>query len=382
MLRRDYIKTFEGKRSIYLKGISKSILFSYQIDNFETKKSRSIKNDLLFQESILNYLRENKKNCFRSEVAIHFTFKLNQQNPPSVQSLLKHYIDLIYKPIKNLKTRRKYLFLKDDDQIKSLSAHYQISRKADAPSEIKIWIKPYQTFLSELSFGRYLQNGNVLLKDSSLSNSILYGEENENSWLRESIGELYSPVYSKFVKEMKNQEMLTMNSNLSLDSLISLLEEGEQIELKSLNLKMPNIGRITALNNLFSLGLGKVPVQKGDTKIVKAQIKEKLEQWKIKLQKIFPQKTNLSLKLFYEKPIIVNHDLDNLLKIVLPLFNEIIMKDRNNKSIPFIEVYKIHTIQKNQTNGHLYLKVEDSTGNDIFYKTSMLLEQFEKQNGL
>lgn len=386
MFRRDYIETFEGKRSIYLKGLSKSLLFSYKVDKFETKKSRSLKNDLLFQKSILSYLQENKKKCFRNEVVVHFTFNLNQQNPPSVQSLLKHYIDLIYKPIESLKTRRKYLFLKDDNQIKGLSTHYWLSEKSDVPSEIKIWIKPYKTFLSELNFGKDLQNSNITSEGSPLSKSILYEEENENSfsWFQENIENSHSPIYDEFIREMQNQEMLAMYSHLKIDSFLYLLEEEEQIKLNSLNLnlKIPNIGRIAALKDLFSIDLGSVPVQKGDTTIVKAQIKKELEKWKTKIQETFPQKSDLSLKLFYEKPIIVNHDLDNLLKIVLPLFYEIMIKDRDNKSITIIEVYKIRTIEKNQINGRLYLKIEDLTGNDMFYKTGMLLEKFEKQNGL
>lgn len=393
--RNEFLESFEGRRYRYRNQMGKnSIFISYKVEKYQTKRSKSLKENIKFQKFVLSELKRIKKNCFRAKVAIEFSFKINQSNSPAIQSLLKHYIDLIQKPQKEIATRRKYLLIKDDSQIKALSAHYWKSNKNEE-QELTISIRPFRDFIYNLEFARDLEFG-------KFSNRKIYSFSEDNEY-EESLGRLNDLNYNKPVKieglkieidgkeidynqfrnqlfeEEKGQQFLKINSKSSASSILTLITEQQSRERNNsiLSKTLNKIERVTTLNGRYNINFGSVPVSQGESKLFKDSINKKLKEWKSVNGKLLPKNPALALKFFYEKPSKVNHDLDNLLKYVLPHFNELINKDRYFKDVTSIEIYQIHTISKNKNSGNLYLRIEDLGNNNMFHITESLLEKYE-----
>lgn len=396
--RNEFLESFEGRRYQYRNQMGKnSIFISYKVGKYQTKRSKSLIENTKFQKFVLSELTSIKKNCFRANVAIEFSFKINQSNSPAIQSLLKHYIDLIQKPQKEIATRRKYLLIKDDSQIKALSAYYWKSNKNEE-QELTISIRPFRDFISNLEFARDLEFG-------KFSNRKIYSfsEDNEYEESQRRLNDLdyYKPVkieglkieidgtkidYDEFqnqlFEEEKGQQFLKLNSKSSASSILTLItEQPETVKnnsiLSNLSKTLTKIERVTTLNGRYNINFGSVPVSQGESKLFKDRINTKLKEWKVLNGKLLPKNPALALKFFYEKPSKVNHDLDNLLKYVLPHFNELINKDRYFKDVTSIEIYQINTISINKGSGNLYLRIEDLGNNNMFHITENLLEKYE-----
>jgi hypothetical protein len=396
---REYLESFEGRKTQYWNRFAKNtIIISYNVEKYQTKRSKSVNENLRFQKYLLTELKKIKRICFRKAVAVEFYFDINQKNPPAIQSLLKHYIDLIQKPQKELKSKRKYLLLKDDSQIKALCAHYWNTEKSKN-QELTIVIKPFRDFIFNLEFARDLQFESF--PDRKLSSffqeDAFYENESRldrliddrNNSLQNFNGikitinnkeidfnEYRNQVYEEGIK----QELLKVHSNLTVSSVLALITEPESSETKTpfLNFSLNKLGRSTVLNGWYNINLGSVPVNDGESILFKDRINTELKNWKNNYGKHLPNHPAIALKFFYEKPNNVTHDLDNLLKYVLPHFDMVINKDRNFKNLNSIEIYQIQTISKNKDSGNLYLRIEDLDNNNLFHIADRLLEKYEK----
>lgn len=395
--RTEYLESFEGRRHQYWSRFKNTIMISYELEKFQTKRSKSVDENLRFQSHLLSKLIENKRRCFQKNVAVEFYFNLNQKNPPAIQSLLKHYIDLIQKPHTNLKTRRKHLILKDDSQIKALCAHYWENNKQEKNS-LTIIIKPLRDFIYNLEFARDLQFERF--PDKKISSNFDDGKRQEsldkitdldNSY--ENTSENFKGYkitidekeidFLEFSKQMyiedRNQELLKIHSNTDASSVLALITEpeSEKKDNSFLNISLNKIGRSTTLNGWYNINLGSVPVSKGESTEFKDRIYKEFKDWKNENGKQLPNNALISLKFFYEKPNQVTHDLDNLLKYVLPHFDYLINSDRYFQKTKSIEIYQIQTVSKNKDSGNLYLRIEDINNNNMFHITDHLLEKYE-----
>lgn len=396
--RREFLESFEGRKYQYWnRFVKNSIIISFEVEKFQTKRSKSIAENQKFQEYILTKLKEKKRSCFRGNVAVEFSFTINQKNSPAIQSLLKHYIDLIQKPSQNIKTKRKYLLIKDDSQIKALSAYYWKSDKKEK-QELSITMRPIRDFLYNLEFAQEMQMEKFsenkiysIHEDDDYEESKRrleylndYEYDNFDSFKGITIeinGKQmdFSEFRKQMVEEERNQELLKVLSNLSASSVLSLIAEPETPKEGNsfLNIPLNKIGRVTTLNGLFNIDFGGVPVNEGDSKLFKEKVNKEIQEWKQKRGKRLPKNPSIALKFFYEKPERVNHDLDNLLRYVLPHFNELINKDRYFKHVTSIEIYQIQTISENSKTGNLYLRIEDFGNNNMFHITQRLMEKYE-----
>ncbi|MGQ1890689.1 hypothetical protein ACT29H_09630 [Thermophagus sp. OGC60D27] len=392
--RKEFLETFEGQKYEYWKRFSRnSIFITYQVEQFQTKRSKSKIENLRFQNYILEKIIHDKKRCFRGNVAAEFIFKVNQRNAPAVQSLLKHYIDLIQKPLNDVKTKRDFLLLKDDSQIKALSSHYWKVNNNEK-QEITIIIIPFRDFVfnlqlaSDLQFGRFkeLKNKSDFDRNGYNNENSNFSEYKEVEHLRgvniEVDGEKidYNEFNRQIYIEQNNQIFLKSNSDLFANSVLYLITEPEdnKIEFSKLRFSPNKIGRVSALEGWYNMDLGSVPVSEGESKSFKEEIKTAIKEWKSKNGRLLPKNSSIALKFFYEKPSKVTHDLDNLLRYVLPHFKELISLDRYFKDVPSIEIYQIQTISKNKDSGNLYLRIEEFGKNNLFRITQRLIDKYNE----
>jgi Holliday junction resolvase RusA-like endonuclease len=391
----EFLESFEGKRYRFRNLISKnSILISYNVSKYQTKRSKGLKENREFQNFLLSELKSINRRCFRGKVAIEFYFNINQRNSPSIHSLLKHYIDLIQKPQQGVVTGRKYLLIKDDSQIKALSANYLKSKKNEEQT-LTIRLRPFRDFLFNLEFASDLYYGKYADKKTYLSKDDNWGEERWSDLNDYDSDDLVlipglkliidgkEIDYDKFQKQVRQEEkaqhFLKRSSYSSVDSILSLIKEKKPDEENNSMLykTLKKVQRVSTLVGPYNIDFGSVPVSQGDSKIFRESIYTKIKKWKDVNGKFLPNNPALALKFYYEKPNKVNHDLDNLLKYVLPHFNELINKDRYFKDVTSIEIYQIETIFKNRNSGNLYLKIEDFTNENMFQITERLLENYE-----
>ena len=394
----NYLESFDGRKTQYYSRFARNtIIISYQIEKYQTKRSNSKNDDIKFQKHLISKLKESNKKCFRKNVAIEFYFQINQKNPPAVQSLLKHYIDLIQKPLKDLNTKRKYLLIKDDSQIKALSVHYWNIEESKS-QEITIILKPIRDFIFNLEFARDLEfesfpDRKMLSKfqddETCESNNrldrLIEGRTNSSQLFKSVKIEIdgkeidFEKYWNQNYEEDINQEVLKIHSKLSPSSVLALMTEPKIIQIKNskLNFSYNKMGRATALSGWFNINLGSVPVNNGESKIFKNRISVELKKWKNTNGNKLPVNPAIALKFFYEKPNKVEHDLDNLLRYVLPHFDNLINRDRYLKNINSIEIFQIHTISENTESGNLYLRIEDLSNNNMFHIVESLLEKYE-----
>jgi len=396
----EFLESFEGRKyQFWSRSVNNTIIISFEVEKFQTKRSKSKDENLKFQNHILNKLIAQKRRCFRGNVAIQFSFRISQKNPPAIQSLLKHYIDLIQKPDKGVNSKREYLLIKDDSQIKALSAHYWKVKKT-RKQKLSITIIPFRDFLYNLEFVKDMQMGKFSehridylyededkkyeesqdrLNDLNAEGSEIYeGFKGIQIEIRGKKMDLYQ-YWKQMHNEQRNQELLKLSSNLSASALLALIVEPGKTNENNLkfNMSLNSTGRATTLNGWYNIDFGAVPVNKGDSKKFKTEVNHKIQEWKNKRGKQLPRIPGILLKFFYEKPEKVNHDLDNLLKYVLPHFDELINKDRYFKHVESIEIYQIQTISKNKKSGNLYLRIEDADNNSMLYTPHRKLEKHE-----
>ena len=391
--RREFLDSFEGRKHQYWSRLKNAIFISFEVDKFQTKRSKSIAENLRFQNFLLSEMNTKNRRCFRGNVAVEFIFHVNQNNPPAIQSLLKHYIDLIQRPLKGLNATRDFLLIKDDSQIKALSAFYW-REKESKKQEFTIIIKPIRDFIFSLEFAKDLELENFperkkrsLFEEDRYEESRRRVEDFDNS-ISENLKDIkivsdgeeldFLKYRNQILEEERNQELLTINSRISASSLLALITEPESNKKVNsiFDISLNLMGRATTLKGLFNMNFGSVPVSEGESSLFKDRINQEIKDWKKRRGKRLPKNPALSLKFFYEKPNKVNHDLDNLLRYVLPHFNTLINKDRHFKDVTSIEIYQIQTVSKNKDSGNLYLRIEGIGSNNMFHVTQDLLEKY------
>jgi len=393
----EFLESFAGRKYQYWKRYKKNtFFFSTEVTRFQTKKSQSIDENIRFQRSLLSDMVSSKRRCFRGNVAVEFWYNVNQKNSPAVQSLLKHYIDLIQKPLNGKVFRRKYILIKNDSQIKALSVFFWKAYKSEK-QKLSIMVRPFRDFVYNLQFAEDIETGKFGDRDRSI---LTEDEEYEGKsrlldgshyQMLEGLADLtleidgkeikYSELYKQMQEEERNRLSLKIHSDSLVNSFLSLIIDQEKYIDFFWGQTLRRIGRVTALKGLYTINFGHVPVSDGESKLFKQRIRQEIINWKENSGKYLPNNPAIALKIFYEKPSKVTHDLDNLLKYVLPHFDELINKDRYFKEVNSIEIYQIHTISENEEAGNLYLKIEEMGHKNLFHITQRLLERHEN-NGL
>lgn len=100
------------------------------------------------QEEIIEKIKSRNKSGFNSStnVCLKMNISTNHKTPPHIHTILKNYIDLLWK-FYNKKIKRKKILFKDDEQIKYLSVSYSIGL---GTSELHFKLYPFNLFIDDI----------------------------------------------------------------------------------------------------------------------------------------------------------------------------------------------------------------------------------------
>lgn len=121
MSRRDYIESPKGWLNLYRRRARHRMVF--RVDDIEprSKGSMPVADRLKLQQTVLTWLRANRRQAFRNPVVLRLKLRTTSATPPHAHTLAKCILDLLGAPLPETDTRRRGLVYQDDQQIHGLS---------------------------------------------------------------------------------------------------------------------------------------------------------------------------------------------------------------------------------------------------------------------
>jgi hypothetical protein len=341
------LETSRGQFQLYMERKRREISLELPIEP-KSKNSIDNKQKVIFQQSIDKKLKDSNRRGYIGPIAIEFDFYPTENNPPHIHKLPKNYLDLLSKPIKETKIKRKNLLFQDDRQVQMLIVNYHIEERNDNPS-ISIKVNSMLNILEDLKLLDKIKNNSFKHDEEKCRYDFeeLLDEENSRSTLNTKLDEAIDNYNS--TKEMKDyylehnmiesyESMLKINLHtiqsylFSLDKISpmdlfylfpKLVDDRFKFFEKDRILNLFDSNRSLILSPIFSpLDILGLPTQKGETKIFKEKINQSLSQFKNKFKFVSPILVNLSLTILYVPPKYQEIDLDNLARYIVPSVNE------------------------------------------------------------
>lgn len=360
MMRFEFLKSYEGRRYQVLNNLQRTLNISMNVDMLYTKKSmrRRKQAQMDFQNQVLSQMRLKGRNCFRSDIVMSISFTVNHKNPPGLHSLLKNYLDLFQSVVTGSGEIRKYVLMKDDNQIKCLNAFLNVDESLEH-SSIEIWCLNYRSFIQNLKFISDVESGVIVNEDEPFereeddSNIIEELESPSNqeyvsnlrTWINEATNDKERDLAERTLKshvEFQKYQLLDSQSTLSIGSILPLFTKVSFPEsMKHYEEMMEFMARIAALNSLFSIDLGSVPSQKGEGEEFKMRVRIKLQRYVGARRQPLPKFGSISVRVFYERPKKALHDLDNIIRKIVPIIEQELDQvgiDYNQRSIEICQI--------------------------------------------
>ncbi len=352
MRRLEYFNTQKGQ--IYLRRQRQmSRLYFLHIDQEpKSKNSISTSETIYFQNEILKVLNQRTRRAYRSPVIVEIDFYSNQDNPPSIYTLAKNYLDLLEDPIPQSKITRKKLLYKDDRLIKILIVNYHLGMPS-LRSGISIRIDALSNFRSDLELVDRIKK-NDFEKDNDNFRSSSRGfshfnmnefdddeddyfdnpitqlrqlERNRTSNIKVFGRETYEIQRDYLIKEVQKRYLKI--SELKIDQLLMLfsafLNKREYYRFSNLFVDLNKRNRHLIIPPPFTIDLTHAPSQKGEKSIFKSGVKKTLNSFKNKYPILFPLRNQISVTVLHVPPRNQSIDLDNLARYIIPFVNSVIM---------------------------------------------------------
>lgn len=361
----EYLSTPEGqcKRHFWRKFI-KQQYYSFETNPL-SKNAMSEQNKRDFQHEILKQSQEQHRRAFKGRITANFFLNTNSKNPPHIHNAAKNIIDLFAKPIEGSSIRRKGLAYYDDNQIAYLMVNYNFGEEA----RISAKFGSFNNFMLDLEFAEKIISNqfdvdidlNELLQahgefiNSSLDELNVFEEKgmdfdlltNKNDLIRFIGKETYQAMLH--FSNIKKQNNFLKKSKLYISDVYLLyklpehfLQSNEsQLKKAAKNLSTfdSELKQITKMLNDMNrhvknwiakspvkIHLPSLPTRKGQGKDkFREQIIKALKQYKEKYKNIFPLLVPVALQIIYLPPKTTGgfyKDLDNLMKLILPIFHE------------------------------------------------------------
>jgi hypothetical protein len=156
MKRLEYLETQQAQRAERRKRVMRRQRFVVANHEPKSKNSMSPAEEIAFQQTIVQQLRQAKRQAFRSKVVLEVDFYSHQNDPPAVHTLAKNYMDLLQKPVPGSGITRKHLVLADDRLIDVLIVNYHL-RDGEGPA-VEFEVGTMADFVADLALLERIRN--------------------------------------------------------------------------------------------------------------------------------------------------------------------------------------------------------------------------------
>lgn len=351
MKKLEYLNTPEGQirsRLFRLKS-----WFYVEVDQEPRSKSISRKDEINFQNKVLEELKKRHKRAYTSPIVLQIDFYASQKTPPGIHSLAKNYLDLLKAPVPGLKTKYKRILYNDDSQVKLLIINYHLG---EGPA-IHINVETLRNFICDLDLFRRIQSNDFeesqkfddydLRKSSRKLEDELHNndfdevhvtvrdlkelEAQKNIYVKKYGSKFYSSYRDMVIRDVQSDYLksrqISINWLLSIFPSYYLQEKSKAIGMEMFK-NIEYMGRNFV--NTLGIRLPSKPTKTERFKEYKEGIKKILEDFKKRYQVLFPLKSVLGITVLFLPPKGENTDLDNLArKYIVPFVNEIVQPPRN-----------------------------------------------------
>ncbi|MBL3657437.1 hypothetical protein [Fulvivirga sediminis] len=333
-----------GQKSLQRRRLLKEIYFIIKQEP-KTKKSLKYEDKQNFRKAIKERLKESKRRAYRGDLILEIDYYTTKGNPPPLQTLTKNYLDLLHKPMPEIDDLEGILF-KDDSQIKILIANYHLNEHGDNEAQIRIKTSTLKSFYEDISLAyRIIRNDFIdkdysnnykfveYLKDEGVDdNAKAYSDYNNllknQLEIKNTFGEEYFLTRELLYKKEIQEHYLSFN-RMNIYDLVHLFQSefSGNRECKNdmfyVELWKSTKNYVFLASDFFDLG--KQPSEDGDSKILKAQVRIKLNEFKKENSVLFPFLVPLSIMVLFVPPKKNIIDLDNLARnYIVPFIIEIL----------------------------------------------------------
>lgn len=311
--------------------------FEYVVDRLKTKKSILDDEILDFQNKLIKTKSDKKKRIFKEDVVLEMEISINQKNAPLIQNIPKCYIDLLWRPSKDLK---KSLILIDDDQIKYLNVNYKKSTTEN--SSIIFRLFPYKRFLKDIELLIRLKRGifKYEMRSFELEEDDEYEEqykenhdfhelrdhvESKESYIKKHGEDEYyywEFYYKRIVQEVELNNQRIKNQQILNQFKKSIVIDDPITQSKLGSLDLPDIDNRSEMifDILGDFKLANLPTESGESKQFLKKLERNVDEYFAERWFYFPLLVPISLTIYILQPKEKSKDFDNLAKWVLPLY--------------------------------------------------------------
>lgn len=330
----------------------------------KSKKSMSKIQSIEFREKLSRRTKIANRKAYRAPIISEMSFTTTDKNPPHIHTIVKNYQDLL-----------EGLIYQNDRQIYGLSVRYHIGSEP----EMTFSFAPFRYFLQDLElasdiiYGEYSDYIRCDDFDKILDEIQGHRQSENNNSLKEyneilkDKNKLIRVVGKKIYNEMLlfqkvlAQEQLLKNLNISISELNSFyiplifrLQFGRNLSNSEKDLDDTlEVTSQAVVNSPKRINLPNAPVKKGDTDIFKREIRKSLTAFH-QIHPIFkPLHIPVNLNILFKPPKESKedrYDLDNIMKKIVPAFNEIFIPPSTHVS---------HIVLENIKDERLYRALEE-----------------------
>ena len=316
--------------------------FMVSVDLQSKKRRNTTAQDAEFQAAALKALeQQGRQSPFRVPVAIrmHFHVGVNQV-PPQIQSLPKHYLDLLQTPVACRSPHLRKLLLQDDRLVKALFYSYSFADdKTSAPS-VSLEISTLTDFARELQLYEDIVRGDFdhidevrsldihdpsdrvgFESDGAIQSYASFREE--GNWVKTHYGKQVYEAMLWLKQESAQQAILKQRQPKPIDlATIYGGFTGKRKRPKILSqLDGIRAGWVRKIYNMgvASVDLGAPATQPGESEVFKQQVQAALAAMRKQYPLRTPLITTVGITILYVPPLADQKiDLDNLARRVIP----------------------------------------------------------------
>lgn len=301
-----------------------------------------------FQQKLLAKMKESRRRAYRAPIIAEMSFSTTAKNPPHIHTVVKNYLDLFEKLL-DKSIKRKGLVYQNDKKIYGLSVRYNIGMKP----KTRVSFSSFRDFLQDLDLVNEIISGCYFNKygchDLEEHIAEIQGRSEDN-YFNGSIESLRDLIKDKdliisAIGEKSYEAMLISYRMLAQEQVLKGLKLGikdlylfymplitEQKFGRELNPpdneldRIPEVTSDWVANSPIRIQLPNAPLVKGDSDKFKQKVRESIEIFHREHSILIPLHIPVNLNILYKPPKEPEkdyNDLDNIMRKIVPVFNEI-----------------------------------------------------------